>query len=290
MIKAKVVSIKFSESVGGIPRLDLETYLEDPVVQELFCGADFSEGLDVVIMTKKEYCDSVDDFVRKRDSLIALIDENEKLKRENNEKEDKIFKLMLNNDAEQARLKEEIGNLLEENKSMDSSSNVLRQSLLEERGRTKQLEEEIEKLNGENQKERIKELEEEVEKARSESRELMAKNIEIQYDRTITKMTNSRLSENVKEYKETIQKLREENEAIQKDIKDLEEKMAQKAAEVDLCPDGTIVFRTKKVSELEKKVKELEEKNKYLKKRLLARYTVKFDADGAIIYPELKED
>lgn len=96
---------------------------------------------------------------------------------------------------------------------------------------------------------------------------------------------------------EKTKKLREENEAIQKDIKDLEEKMAQEADEVDLCPDGTIVFRKKrvselekKVSELEKKVKELEEKNKYLKKRLMTRYTVKFDADGAIIYPELKED
>lgn len=97
--------------------------------------------------------------------------------------------------------------------------------------------------------------------------------------------------------REKTKKLREENEAIQKDIKDLEEKMAQEADEVDLCPDGTIVFRKKrvselekKVSELEKKVKELEEKNKYLKKRLMTRYTVKFDADGAIIYPELKED
>jgi len=221
MIKGKAVLVAINEVIGSVTKLDLETYIDEKasVCLSSFLGDMPWEGLDVVIMTKKEYCDSVDDFVRKRDSLI---NENEKLKRENNEKEDKIFKLMLNNDAEQARLKEEIGNLLEENKSMDSASNVLRQSLLEEREETR--------------------------------------------------------------------KLKEENEAIQKDIKDLEEKMAQEAAEVDLCPDGTIVFRTKKVSELEKRVKELEEKNKYLKKRLMTRYTVKFDTDGAIIYPELKED
>ena len=262
MIKAKVVSITYSESVGGIPKLDLETYLEDPVVQELFCGADFWDGLDVVIMTKKEYCDSVDDFVCKRDSLI---DENEKLKREINEKQEKIFKLMLNNDAEQARLREAIGNLLEENKSMDSSSNVLRQSLLEEREKTKQLEEKIKKLEEENKVK--KELEKEIEKARSESRKLLAKNIEIQYERTITKMTNSRLSEIVKEHKETIQKLREENTSIKDEIKDLKEKLSQYAAEVDLHPDGTMVFKSKRVSELEKKVKKLEEENEALKNK-----------------------
>lgn len=101
---------------------------------------------------------------------------------------------------------------------------------------------------------------------------------------------NESLRNIVKEQYETIQKLEGENEAIQKDIKDLEEKLAQEAAEIDIHPDGTIVFRTKRVSELEKKVKELEEENKYLKKRLLTRYTVNVDADGAIIYPELKED
>lgn len=57
--------------------------------------------------------------------------------------------------------------------------------------------------------------------------------------------------------REKTRKLKEENEAIQKDIKDLEEKMAQEADEVDLCPDGTIVFRKKRVSELEKEVKKL---------------------------------
>ena len=185
MIKAKVVSVTYSESVGGIPKLDLETHLEDPVVPELFCGADFWDGLDVIIMTKEEY------------------------------------------------------------EAMDSSSNVLRQSLLEEREKTKQLED------------KIKELEKEIEKSRREGRELLAKNIEIQYERTITKMTNSRLSEIVKEYKETIQKLREENTSIKDEIKDLKEKLAQDAAELDIHPDGTMVFKSKRVSELEKEVKKL---------------------------------
>lgn len=173
MIKAKVISITYSDEIGGIPKLDLETYLEDPVVPELFCGADFWDGRDIVIMTKEDY---------------------ESLRKKLNEKEGEICKMIVNNDIEQLRLKEKI------------------------------------------------------------------------------------------------RKLKEEIEAIQKDIKDLEEKMAQEADEVDIRPGGTIIFRKKRVSELEKKVKELEEKNKYLKKRLMTRYTVKFDADGAIIYPELKED
>ena len=166
MIKAKVVSVTYSESVGGIPKLDLETHLEDPVVPELFCGADFWDGLDVIIMTKEEY------------------------------------------------------------EAMDSSSNVLRQSLLEEREKTKRLEEEVEKLNGENrelmlriptfnQKEKIKELEKEIEKSRSEGRELKDEN------------------------------------------NDLKEKLAQDAAELDIHPDGTMVFKSKRVSELEKEVKKL---------------------------------
>lgn len=238
MIEAKVVSVTYSESVGGIPKLDLETHLEDPVVPELFCGADFWDGLDVVIMTKKEYCGSVADFVCKRASLI---DENEKLKRENNERGEKIFKLMLNNDAEQDRLREEIQKLREENKSMDSSSNVLRQSLLEEREKTRQLKEEVEKLKD--------------------------KNTDIQYERTITKMTNSRLSEIVKEYKETIQKLREENTSIKDEIKDLKEKLAQDAVNLDIHPDGTMVFKSKRVSELEKEVKKLKEENEALKNK-----------------------
>lgn len=197
MIKAKIVSVTINEAIGGVTKLDLETYLEDKVdLNSFYAGMDF-DGLDAVIMTKEEY------------------------------------------------------------EAMDSASNVLRQSLLEEREETRKLKEEVEKLNGENQKERIKELEKEIEKSRSESRELMAKNIEIQYDRTITKMTNSRLSENVKEYKETIQKLREENEVIQKDIKELEEKLAQDAAELDIHPDGTMVFKSKRLSELEKEVKKL---------------------------------
>lgn len=181
MIKAKVVSVTYSESVGGIPKLDLETHLEDPVVPELFCGADFWDGLDVVVMTKEEY------------------------------------------------------------EAMDSSSNVLRQSLLEEREKTKQLKEEVEKLKD--------------------------KNTDIQYERTITKMTNSRLSEIVKEYKETIQKLREENTSIKDEIKDLKEKLAQDAAELDIHPDGTMVFKSKRVSELEKEVEKLKEENEALKNK-----------------------
>ena len=139
MIKAKVVSVTYSESVGGIPKLDLETHLEDPVVPELFCGADFWDGLDVVVITKEEY------------------------------------------------------------EAMDSSSNVLRQSLLEEREKTKQL------------KERIKELQ-------------------------------------------------EENTSIKDEIKNLKEKMDQTTYEVDIHPDGTMVFKNKRVSELIKEVENLKER------------------------------
>lgn len=152
MIKAKVVSITYSESVGGIPKLDLETYLEDPVVPELFCGADFWDGLGIVIMTKEDYED------------------------------------------------------------MDSARTVIYKSLLDEKEKT-------EKLRGENDK-----LKRENNEKEGEICKLIVAN------------------------------------------KDLEEKLAQEAAEVYLCPDGTLVFKKKKVSELEKKVKKLEDENKYLKK------------------------
>lgn len=184
MIKAKVVSFTLSRPVSSIPKLDIETYLEDLDDLNSFAGADFDgNGLDMVIMTEEEY------------------------------------------------------------KALDSVSDVLRKSLLDEREKTRKLQEENEKLCEEN-------------------------------DEVI----------------ETIQKLQEENAEIQKDIEDLEEKMAQDAAEVDIHPDGAIVFKKKRVSELEKEVEKLKEENKYLKRRLLTRYTVKLDADGAIIYPELKED
>jgi chromosome segregation ATPase len=228
MIKAKIVSTKMSAKPDAPIEMGMEMWVLD--------NGSLSCPDEVVIMTKEEY---------------------ESLRKRLNDKEGEICKLIVNNDVEQARLREKIKKLEEENKTLDSGSVCLRNSLLDEREKTR--------------------------------------------------------------------KLKEENEAIQKDIKDLEEKLAQEAAEIDIHHDGTIVFRNKRVSELEKevkelekkiedlekdktdlnysyallncenitlekKVKELEEKNKYLKKRLLTRYTVNVDADGAIIYPELKED
>ena len=176
MIKAKVVSLTIEEAIGGVTKLDLETYLEDPVVPELFCGADFWDGLDIIIMTKGDY----EDEMSKKESLRKRL----------NEKEGEICKLIVNNDVEQGRLREEIKKLREENKGIEKASDTLRNSLLDEREKTEQLEE---------------------------------------------------------------------------TIKRLKERLAQEAAEVYLCPDGTIVFKKKKVSELEKKVKKLEEENKALK-------------------------
>lgn len=139
----------------------------------------------------------------------------------------------------------------EEYKALNSVSDVLRKSLLDEREKTKQLEEEVEKLKGANFK-------------------LKVKNADIRFDREI-----------LKEQSETIQKLQEENEAIQKDIKDLEEKMAQDATEVDIHPDGTIVFKKKRVSELEKEVEKLKEENKALKED---KFTMKIT--GGLFYKE----
>jgi uncharacterized protein (DUF3084 family) len=183
MIKAKVVSLVLSESVGGISKLDLETYLEDQVSQNSFYEAIPWKGLNIIIMTEEDY----EDEMSKKESLRKRL----------NEKEGEICKLIVNNDVEQGRLREEIQKLREENKGIKKASDTLRNSLLDEREKTRKLE--------------------------------------------------------------------EENEAIQKDIKDLEEKLAQEAAEIDIHPDGTIVFRNKRVSELEKEVEKLKEENKALK-------------------------
>lgn len=190
MIKAKVVSFTLSESVDSISKLDLETYLEDQIdlvaLSSFYVGMDLDfDGLDVVIMTKEEYEDAMSKNASLRKSL--------------NEKEGEICKLIVNNDVEQSRLREKIKKLEEENKALDSVSDILRKSLLDERKKTKEL--------------------------------------------------------------------REENEAIQKAIKDLEEKIEQNAAEVDIHPNGAIVFKHKIVSELEKEVEKLKEENKALKNK-----------------------
>lgn len=146
MIKAKVVSMTINETVGGVTKLDLETYLEDQVDINSFYGAMAWAGQDVVIMTKEEY-----------------------------------------------------ESLEEENKALDSGSDTLRKSLLDERKKTKELQ--------------------------------------------------------------------EENQSIKDDIKKLEEKMTQDVGEIDLHPDGTIVLRKKRISELEKEVKKLKEENEDLKNK-----------------------
>jgi len=94
--------------------------------------------------------------------------------------------------------------------------------------------------------------------------------------------------EKTRELKDENEKLKRENNEKEGEIcklivanKDLEEKLAQEAAEVYLCPDGTLVFRTKKVSELEKKVKKLEEENKALKED---KFTMKIT--GGLFYKE----
>lgn len=117
----------------------------------------------------------------------------------------------------------------EEYKALDSVSDVLRKSLLNEN-----------------------------EKLREGVEGLKVKNANIRFDRGIINLDNSRLRKIVKEQSETIQKLEEENQSIKDDIRDLEEKMAQDADEVDIHPGGTIIFRKKIVSELEKKVEKLE--------------------------------
>lgn len=61
--------------------------------------------------------------------------------------------------------------------------------------------------------------------------------------------------------------LREENQSIKDDVKKLEEKMTQDVAEIDIHPDGTIVLRKKRISELEKEVKKLKEENEALKNK-----------------------
>lgn len=187
MIKARVVSLTINEAIGGVTKLDFETYIDDKdsVCLSSFLGAMPWEGLDVVMMTKEEYFDSVDDFVRKRD---LLIDENEKLREENK-------------------------------------------------------------------------------KLKYENTELAAKNTDIRYDRTIINQDNTRLRRIVKEQSETIQKLEEENILIKKDIKDLKEKMAQELDQLSIQPDGTFVFKHKRVSELEKEVEKLKEENKALKNK-----------------------
>lgn len=178
MIKAKVVSFTLSRTNGSMSKLELETYLEDGVDLNSFCVSVDFNGLDAVIMTEEEYKD---------------------LRKRLNEKEGEICKLIVNNDVEQSRLREEIKKLKEENKGMEEVSDILRKSLLDEREKTKEL--------------------------------------------------------------------REENEAIQKAIKNLEERIEQDAAEIDIHPDGTIVFRNKRVSELEKEVKKLKEENEALKNK-----------------------
>ena len=180
MIRAKVVSLTFSESLGDRSKLDLETYLEDHVALDPFYEAILWEGQDLIIMTKEEH--------------EAEVSKGASLHKKLSEKEGEICKLIVVNNTEQAR------------------------------------------------------------------------------------------------FRERIKKLVEENTSLKDDIKDLEEKMAQEAAEVDIHPDGTIVFRNKRVSELEKEVEKLRAENNDLKGRLLARYKVKFDAIGATIYPASKED
>lgn len=60
---------------------------------------------------------------------------------------------------------------------------------------------------------------------------------------------------------------REKTRKLKEKNRDLEEQLAQETDQLDIHPDGTFVFKKKRVLELEKEVEKLKEENKDLKNK-----------------------